>query len=317
MKKSSLVKASIIAMGSIISLGGAFALYQNNTSLSTNINISTSTLVNVDTTITYEVAKNSDGKVTPVYLSSTNQKGSALDNAHTRVKYNFELGASYSAHAQGYVVGNAKVTISNIDAYTKAHATFWAAIDGFTAANGYTNGENGTEYTVGSEVSFSKPFMTTNVKLSTIGEDKTSYSVNSDIVVETSGKQSIVVYVEYDEIDLTEVNSTAAPFSLSVEWGAPTEAYEFAYILGDGNQWAMNQGDYSVCPRMVPNLKASAFEWAYKGLSGSIGEFKFKYGDVWTKDPNFKYEETDVLDCYWKVSADGKTNNPAIVKQGA
>ena len=123
-----------------------------------------------------------------------------------------------------------------------------------------------------------------------------SYSDSKDVAVAAAGTQTLRVYLKYDftDVDPTTLDEGSLGATVSVTWGAASNSFNAAYVVGNGNMWTEDD-EYA----MAPNIEASSWEWIYNGLSGSMAEAKCRIGDTWSADPNASLDADKVYDVYW------------------
>ena len=269
-----------------------------------------------DGSISYKIDGKNSGTINPHYLRADGTNGGAglgaednEGNRFTQVEYVFPLTAVYGKQGQDYVMGNFKVELENISEELQEHSHIWVELKDFgdeyyTAEAAHTM-DNSIKW--GSSAANVK-FMNSDVLL-----DDDSYSIDKDIAVETSGTQKVHVYVKLDASVIADGAMLAlaetTPFTIKATWGAPSASYEGAFAIGDGSGWA--QDDLYA---MVPNMKASSFEWYYKGVTGWTLGKAVKHvnvgDDVWSANvseehPNAELDASKTYNVVWNGEGSG------------
>ena len=294
MKKAKIIGLLVACGGVVASFAAASALYKKGAS---DVNFGIGAHYEGETgDITYKISNKTSGSVTASYLKDNGTNGgTGLGGEYTQAEFVFPLSAVYDVNPQPYVVGSFKVELKNIAAELQGHSKIWIEVKGWT---GEYEGKWGA-----SDVN-AKPF---NYHEATIDDNHyydyditgSSYSVEKDITVSSSGEQSVHVYVKLDSSVASELPLALAettPFTINVTWGAPSEGYEFAYVVGDKNQWTED-----LAYAMTPNIKDSSFSWWFSGLTG-FNSGKVKKGSSWSDDPDATLDPTKSYNVYWAES---------------
>lgn len=285
MKTIKILGVSVAALGVAASVGGAIALYTKSAD-PVGFGIGAGTYSGKTGAVTYKVNGNTSGSVAPIYYSNTGS-GTGLSSDYTQVKYEFALSADFAQdlNEQNYVMGNISLSISNIPAKYQGKLAIWAGIEGYH------------DDTYG-KTAFASALMSEDYQITS---EQASYSGNANISVKSSGGQSLVVYMKYavESFDLLSMDEESLGYTLSVNWGEPTNSDEIAYVVGTGNGWAVNE-DFA----MAINIEATEKEWTYNNLvaddSWSKGKCRLKGSEVWSIDPDATLESGKTYDVYWK-----------------
>lgn len=293
MKKNKIIGLSVAILGTAVSVGTAAALYiKKADDAHFGIGAKWSGL---EGTVTYKINNATSGTVQPEYRKAEGTDvGEGLGGEFTQVHYSFPVGASFSADvpAQNFVVGNFKVDLSNIHEALQNKSKIWVCV------NGYTENSWGA-------ANYAHAFMTEDAALTAA-----TYSINHDIAVSASNVQSVEVYVKLDSAIDDLLGATplaeAKPFDISVSWGAPSDDFKFAYVVGNGTMW--QEDDVYA---MVPNInreRSKDFEWCFNNLPGKMEKAKCKLGDTWSPGSDADLDASKTYDVYWR---DADTTNPA------
>ena len=85
-----------------------------------------------DGAISYKIAGENSGTVTPHYLDGDGHNGgTGITAVYRQVEYVFPLTAVYSRQAQDYVFGNFKLDIENISTELRNHSAVWVELKDF------------------------------------------------------------------------------------------------------------------------------------------------------------------------------------------
>lgn len=272
-----------------------------------------------DGSISYKISGANSGTVNPSYLKADGTNGGpGLNHEYTQVEYVFPLTAVYGKNPQDYVMGNFKFEILDIASQVKGNASVWVELKGFGDEYYQRIGAETLDDPLKHDVDHSAKWGSSaaNVKFMNsdvpITNEMSEYSVDKDIAVETSGTQAVYVYIKFNSgtnasnmLDLAET----VPFTVKATWGAPSARYEGAYVIGDGSDWKMDE-----LYAMVPNMKASSFEWYYKGVTGwTVGKAvkdNHEGEDTWSRNYSDQVENTPLTasttyNVVWNGNGDG------------
>ena len=276
MKKNKFIGIAVASLGAVVSISAAAALYVRAAS-NTGFGIGAGSYVGSDGIVTYKINNQIEGNVAPQYWNDTgsDKEGTGLGNSYNQVVYEMTLSATYAQdiNAQSVTMGNLSVSVTNIPETYRGHLAIWVDIDGYTAD------------TIGSSF-YNHVFMTSDFAI-TSAEGHTSYSDSKDIAVKSSGVQKLRVMLKYDSSiisaeGLYAKDESSLGYSLNVTWGAPSNGYQSAYVVGDGNQWTQDD-EY----RMVPDIDNATWRWRYDNLPGeSLGQAKCAKGSTWSDGNN-------------------------------
>lgn len=263
MKKNKIIGLLIAAAGSVASISTAAALYvKASGEAHFGIGAKWKTL---DGTVNYLIKGEDEGTVQAHYLDADGKNGGeGFGGVYTQAEYDFPLGASFSddVPAQQVVVGNFKVELSSINAALQNKAKIWVCVDG------YVENSQG-------ESLYKKAFMSSDVVL-----EAATYSVSNDIAVKADGSQTVKVYIKLNEA-LTEAElislAESKAFDIEVTWGAPSDSYTFAYVVGNKTMWK-EDGVYA----MVPDIdNTEKYQWMFENLPASMEKTKCH---IWHKE---------------------------------
>lgn len=279
-----LIGIGVASFGILFSIGGAFALYQQ-AATNAQFGISAGAYAGSGGTVTYKINDTTgNSNIAPTYLRANGTNGgTGLSTEFTQVYYEMALGANFAAGAneQNFVVGNLAVSITNIPAAYQGKLAIWVTIDDYVAdslgANTYQH------------IFMNSDFAITN--------EATSFSGNHDIAVSSSGAQKLRIYLKYnlEGVDTLTQNEAGLGYNLSVTWGAPSNSFAPAFVVGDGNQWTEDDG-FSMAPNI--NRTESGWQWVYNNLPGALGETKCKISDNWSAT-NYALNAEHSYDVYW------------------
>ncbi len=228
--KSKLIGIGVASLGALLSIGGAFALYQQDAQ-NVQFGISAGTYAGSTGTVTYKINNaGSNSVVAPQYLKTNGENGgTGLSATYTQVHYSMALGAEYTnGNAQNYVVGNLAVSLTGIPEAYRGKLTVWANVSNYVAnslgANTYGHIFMESDYAIDAE--------------------HQEFIANHDVAVSANGTQVLDIYLKYDlaGIDTLTQNEAGLGYTLSVTWGAPSNAFNPAYVKGDANQWTADDG---------------------------------------------------------------------------
>lgn len=291
--KSKLIGIGVASLGALLSIGGAFALYQQNAE-DVQFGISAGTYAGSGGNVTYKI-NNTEGNsvVAPQYLKTNGENGgTGLSATYTQIHYAFALGAEYTnANAQNYVVGNLAISLTNIPAAYQGKLSLWANVSNYVA-----NSIGAVEY--------GHAFMASDYAITNEHQD---FVANHDIAVSSNGTQVLDIYLKYDlsAIDTLAQDEAGLGYTLSVTWGAPSNAFNPAYVKGNGNQWTADEG-FAMLPN-INKLNAEGWEWIYNNLPGTIGETKCfiheNETDKWSQE-NFVPDPAKSYNVTWSGVAD-------------
>ena len=292
-----LIGIGVASFGILFSIGGAFALYQQ-AAQNASFGISAGTYAGANGTVTYRINNHAgNSEVTPKYLKTdgSDNTGKGLNAAYTQVEYVMQLSATYAGdlNAQDYVVGNLAVSVSDIPAEYQGKLSIWAVVEGYTA------GSLG-EHTYRTAL-MNSDFAITN--------EATAYSDNKDVVVSTAGAQSLHIYLKYnlEGVDVLTKNQASLGYTVNVTWGAPSNNFVPAYVIGD-------QGNWATLPEfaMLPNINkpyAEGWEWIYNNLPGTAGPHaKCIINDSWSTGDDANLDPAKSYTVYWNGSGDAAFN---------
>lgn len=281
-----LIGIGVASLGMIFSIGGAIALYQQAAD-NAQFGISAGAYAGSGGTITYKI-NNATGDsivLNPSYLTSGGDNGgTGLSATYTQVEYDIALGASFAAgaNAQDFVVGSLSVSVANIPAVYQGKLAIWATIDGYEANS------------LGA-ATYQHVFMNSDYAITA---QATSFSGTHDVAVSASGTQHLRIYLKYNlaEFDTLTQNQASLGYTLSVAWTKPSNAFEPAFVVGNGNQWTEDDG-FSMAPN-INKPSAQGWEWVYNNLPGSMDETKCKIGANWSAE-NYKLTDGHNYNVYW------------------
>lgn len=276
MKKNKIIGLAIASIGVLGSLGGAFALYTRAAN-NAQFGISAGTYSGSSSTVTYKINDNTSGSVAPTYLKTDGTNGGeGIGGEYTQVEYQMALSATFAndTPAQDYIVGKLSISLTNIPVAYQGNVLIWVDIDGYTdgtvGATTYKNKLMANDYAITS--------------------DHIYYSVSDDIAVKSDGTQKLRIFVKFDQayvngLNLATLDEASLGYSLNVTWGAPSNNFVPAYVMGNGNQWTADD-EYV----MAPNIDATSWQWVYNNLPGKMGESKCfqpdNNGDKWSGGNN-------------------------------
>ena len=299
--KSKLIGIGVASLGALLSIGGAFALYQQNAD-DVQFGISAGTYAGSGGNVTYKI-NNTEGNsnVAPQYLKTNGENGgTGLSATYTQIHYSMVLGAEYTnGNAQNYVVGNLAVSLTGIPEAYRGKLTVWA------------NVSNYVENSLGANT-YGHIFMESDYA---IDAEHQEFVANHDVTVSSAGTQVLDIYLKYNlaEIDTLTQNEAGLGYALSVTWGAPSNAFNPAYVKGDANQWTADDG-YAMLPN-INKLSAEGWEWIYNNLPGTIGETKCfiheNEVDKWSHE-NFAADAEKSYNVTWSGVADAAANYEVI-----
>ncbi len=281
-----LIGISIASLGMVFSIGGAIALYQTAADPA-SFGISAGTYAGSTSTVTYKINGN-DGASTadPHYCDGEGQNGgTGISVAYPQVKYEFTLGATFANDlpAQTYVMGQVSVSLTNLDSSLYGKVTVYASVTGYTANK------------IGAS-SFGGAIIDNVV----IADEETQCAGSTDISVAAAGVQKLVVWVKFANIDNYALNEKTNLYDLNVSWGAVSQGFQPAYIVGNGNQWTRDDQF-----AMAVNINADTYEWMYEGLPGTFEEAKVVCGETWCHgEGNHALNAEKVYDVYWTAGSD-------------
>lgn len=290
-----LIAIGVASLGTLFSIGGAFALYTQAAD-NASFGISAGAYAGSGGTLTYKINNTTGNSViAPEYLTTGGDNGgTGLSTTYTQVQYSMALGANFAsgANAQDFVVGNLGVSITNIPEAYRGKLSIWVVIDGYEAAS------------LG-EATYKNVFMNSDYAIT---NENQSFTGNHDVAVSSSGTQVLHIYLKYnlESFDTLTQNEASLGYSLSVTWAAPSNEFEKAYVVGNGNQWTEDDG-FSMAPNInKPN--AEGFEWVYNNLPGSLGEGKCKKGETWSSGDNAPLNAEKSYNVYWSGSDSAAAN---------
>ena len=306
MKKNKIIGLLVACGGMVASFAAASALYVKNAN-QTGFGIG-ATYHAADGSITYRIDGKSSGSIEASYLDASGNNGGhgfgGENLKYTQAKFEFPLSAEYSLNPQPYVVGNFSIHLENIASSLQNKSKIWVQVTGW---GDLTDNENPYKDKWGSSAANCN-FFTEDQAIT-----GSEFTANKDITVSSVGGQSVTVYVKLDsavaEADILALADTV-PFTISATWGAASEGYKFAYVVGNKNGWEQDDA-YA----MTPNLKTAGFEWYFAGLTG------FENGKCnktvieneqpvtfWSADPDATLDSSKVYDVSW----DGNRDNPGV-----
>lgn len=291
MKSIKILGIAVATLGVAASIGGAVALY-TKAATNTGFGIGAGTHTGSTSTVTYKINNAVSPTVTPVYWNGTDGEGKGLNSTYKEVKYSFDLGATYANDLaqQPYVLGNLAISLTNVPEAQRGHLSVWASIEG------YQSGKQG-------DTLFSHVFMNSDFAI-TGEEGHQSYTDNKDVCVEVDGTQKLVIYLKYDATfagsDLLTADEAGLGYSLSVTWGAVSEGYQKAYVVGSGTSWA--EDDEFL---MYPNIKGDSYQWMYTGLPG-WAQAKCKKGTTYSGGDNAELDDKKTYTVYWNGSGESQ-----------
>ena len=287
---------SVASLGILFSIGGAVALYTQAAD-NASFGISAGHYQGSEGAITYKINGNTSGTIAPSYnvQGTSINHGEGLggqngENRYTEIEYSMPLSATFAdgLNAQTYVAGNISVSITDIPAAYQGKLAIWVDIDGYVA------GSYG-------EANYNHVFMNSDYAITS---ENQSFVANHDVTVAASGTQTLRVFMKFDlaGIDMLAQDEAALEYSLNVVWGAPSEGYIPAYVVGNGNQWAKND-DFAMT-RNINRATAEGEEWMYTNLPGTLGEAKCIIGDTWSTGGNAVLNSESTYTVYWNGSGD-------------
>ena len=292
-----LIGIGVASFGILFSVGGAFALYQQSAQ-NVSFGISAGVYAGANGTVTYRINNHAgNSEVLPSYLKTDGSlnDGAGLNSTYTQVEYVMALSANYAGdlNAQDYVVGNIAISVTDIPAAYQGKLSIWAVVEGYTA------GSLG-EHTYRTAL-MNSDFAITN--------EATSYSDNKDVVVSTAGTQALHIYLKYnlEGVDTLTQDEASLGYTLNVTWGAPSNNFVPAYVVGD-------QGGWATLPEfaMLPNMNkayAEGWEWIYNNLPGTAGPgAKCRIGETVSTGSNAELDPAKSYTVYWDGSGDASFN---------
>lgn len=303
MKKNKIIGIAVASAGILLSIGGAAALYTRAAS-PTGFGIGAGTYSGSNGAVTYKVNGNTSGPVAPEYWNDdgSDKLGHGLGGEYNQIVYEMALSAEYAAvgtHAQSITAGNLAVSLTNIPEAYRGHLALWVDIDGYTAN------------TVGAK-NYEKSFMdkkngsTNEYEDFAISADEghTTFERNRDIAVKSNGAQKLRIFMKFDETitagsGLYGKNEASLGYKLAVTWGALSQSFESAHVVGNGNLWTEDD-EFA----MVPNIDAADWEWRFENCPGTLGEAKCRKGDVWSHNGNAVLDSSKTYTVKWTGNAD-------------
>ena len=297
-----LIGIGVASLGMVFSIGGAIALY-TQAAQDAQFGISAGAYAGSGGTLTYKV-NNTTGNVNvaPAYLTSGGQNGGAgLSATYTQVEYSLALGANFAAGAiaQDYVVGNLAVSLTNVPAAYEGKLAVVAVIDG------YEENSLGEHY-------YRRALMPDENDYQITDAVKT-FERNANVAVSANGTQVLHIYLKYNlaGIDTLTQNQAALGYTLNVTWGAPNNEFEKAYVMGNANQWTIDDG-YSMAPN-INKAHAEGWEWIYNNLPGTMESAKCLVGDKWSSGDNAALDADKTYTVYWNGSNESAASFTPIV----
>ena len=283
-----LIGITVASLGMVFSIGGAIALYQTAADPAT-FGISAGTYAGSTSTVTYKI-NGHDGESTadPHYCDAEgNNSGTAIRPDYPQVKYEFTLGAQFANDlpAQSFVMGKVSVALTNLDASLYGKVTVYACLEGYTVGK------------IGASDFAGTPLINNVV----IADAETVCSGARDISVAAAGVQKLVVWVKFANFSNYDLNEKTNLYDLDVTWGAVSNEFELAYVVGNGNQWTKDD-EFA----MAVNIEATTYEWMYEGLPGTFGEAKVVCGSTWChgEGDNHGLLADKTYDVYWTAGGD-------------
>lgn len=289
MKKNKIIGIAVASAGILLSVGGAAALYTRAAN-PTGFGIGAGQFHGATGTVTYMINNKTEGSVAPQYWSTSgdDHTGTGLRSSFTQVVYEMTLSADYAAegtHAQTVTMGNLGVSLTEISTAYRGHLSLWVDIDGYAADS------------IG-KTRFEHVFMDSDFAI-TAEEGHTEYVQNRDIAVKSAGVQKLRIFLKFDSTiandnQLLTKDEAALEYTLSVSWGKVSQAYESAYVVGDGNQWT--EDDEFV---MVPDIDNATWRWRFDNCPGTLLKAKCKKGDNWSTGDDATLEANKSYNVLW------------------
>ena len=296
-----LIGIAVASLGMVFSIGGAIALYQTAADPA-SFGISAGAYAGSGGTVTYKINNTAgNSALNPIYMNTLGDldDGEGLSTTYTQVKYEVALSAAYAAgaNAQDFVVGNLGVSITNIPEAYRGKLSICVVIDG------YENNSLG-------KATYERAF---GVEDYAITAEAQSYEENRNIAVASAGVQVARIYLKYDlaGVDVLGQNEAGLGYTLNVTWGAPTEAFGKAYVVGNENQWTKDDG-YSMAPN-INKASAEGWEWIYNNLPGSMENAKCIIGDTWSDGENAQLNAEKSYTVYWNGNGDAAASFAEIL----
>ena len=291
MKKNKIIGIAIASAGILLSVGGAAALYVR-AAQDTGFGIGAGTYHGSTGVVTYKINGNTSGNVAPQYWNTAGdvKNGTGLGGDFTQIVYEFTLSATYAAegtHAQTVTTGNLAVSLTSIPEAYRGHLSIWADVDGYTAD------------TVGKET-YEHVFMNSDYAITT---ENQSYSDNKNIAVKSAGVQKFRIFLKFDETitagtGLYGKDEASLGYALSVTWGAVTNEFAAAYVVGDGNQWTEDD-EFA----MVPDIDNATWRWRFDNCPGTLLKAKCKKGDNWSTGDDATLDASKSYNVLWDESS--------------
>ena len=290
-----LIGITVASLGMVFSIGGAIALYQTGAE-NTGFGISAGAYAGSGGTVTYKINDTAgNSTLNPVYMTSGGEDGgTGLSTTYTQVKYEVNLSAAYAAGAnvQDFVVGNLAVSVTNIPEAYRGKLAIAVVIDGYL------------DESLG-KATYERAF---GVDDYAITAEAQSYEQNRNIAVSSAGTQTARIYLKYnlDGINILEQNQASLGYTLNVAWGAPTNEFNKAYVVGNTNQWTKDDG-YSMAPN-INKANAEGWEWVYNNLPGSMESAKCIIDDTWSSGDNAALNAEKSYNVYWTGNGEAAAN---------
>ena len=313
MKKNKIFGIGIASLGVVFSIATAAALYVKSAQ-DTGFGIGAGEYVGSEGVVTYKINGNTSGSLAPSYLKTDGSNGgTGLGGDYTQVKYEALLSATYAQDlsAQDVVVGNLSVSIKNIPTKYQGKLSIWVGIDGYKEFDGATQ-ESDKIPSLGKQL-FATAFMTSDYAITS---ENSEYVANRDIAVKSGGEQKLVIYMKYDltGTDLLTQNEASLGYTLDISWGKPSANYNYAYVVGDGNQWTQDD-EFAMAPN-IDKKSTEGYEWMYNNLKGTLGHAKCNKTEnqvtTWSADPDAELDAAKTYNVYWNGSNDTAASFAAI-----
>lgn len=304
MKKKQIIGIAIASLGAALCVSSAAALYVTG-AVNVQFGIGQGEFVGSAGVVTYKINDAVDGTIAPQYWNSdgSDKTGEGLSATYTQVVYEGVLSANFAngVNPQDFVLGDLSVSVSNIPEAYRGHLGIWVDVDGYVADS------------LG-KATYEHVFMNSDYQIT---DEVHSYTDSKTIAVSSSGVQKVRVMLKYnlEAYDQLAKNEETLGYTVSIQWGAPSVEFEAAYVVGNGNQWTMDD-EYMMAPN-INKANAEGWEWVYNNLPGSMLSAKCEKANG--ENPFYSAGDDAVLDAeksynvYWNGNAEGVANFAAIV----
>lgn len=299
MKKKQIIGIAIASLGALVSISGAAALYVTGAA-NIEFGIGEGEFVGSAGLVTYKINEAVDGTIAPQYWNAdgSDKTGQGLSGTYTQVVYEGALSAVFAneLNAQDFILGDLSVSVTNIPAAYQDKLSIWVDVDGYV------------ENSLGA-VNYGQVFMNSDFAIT---DEHPEYSDSKTIAVSTSGAQKVRVILKYalGSYDLLQKNEANLGYTVSIHWGAPSNDFEAAYVVGNGNQWTMDD-EFMMAPN-INKANAEGWEWVYNNLPGTMVEGKCIKANglspFYSAGGNAALNGEKSYNVYWNGNAEGVAN---------